>query len=166
MIVYPSWPCNYPQAKIKNTENPLIQKDVSKIDFDSLLEYLFKNFQSNQPTLFDDLLIDSKLLPSINNPIQDLYESLGQIKVSPDTKTITGKALVDKQIIDSILPEGFQSLSDEKGIIDLSSFAHKFGVSKYEKYSNDIVSVTFELRDDGYYFVSLERNVHINQIIF
>jgi hypothetical protein len=166
MIVYPSWPCNYPQPKIENTEKPTKQKDFSKVNFDSLLEYLFKNSQSNQPTLFDDLLIDSKLLPSINNPIQDLYKSLGQIKVSPDTKTITGKALVDKQIIDSILPEGFQSLSDEKGIIDLSSFAHKFGVSKYEKYSNDIVSVTFELRDDGYYFVSLERNVHINQIIF
>jgi hypothetical protein len=166
MIVYPSWPCNYPQAKIKNIEKPTKQKDVSKVDFDSLLEYLFKNFQSNQPTLFDDLLIDSKILPSINNPIQDLYESLGDIKVSPDTKTITGKALVDKQIIDSILPEGFQSLADEKGIIDLSSFAHKFGVSKYEKYSDDIVSVTFELRDDGYYFVSLERNVHINQVIF
>ena len=166
MIVSPSWPCNYPQAKIKNTEKLFKQKDVAKIDFDSLLEYLFKNFQSNQPTLFDDLLIDSKILPSINNPIQDLYESLGDIKVGPDTKTITGKALVDKQIIDSILPEGLQSLADEKGVIDLSSFAHKFGVSKYEKYCNDIVSVTFELRDDDYYFVSLERNVHINQIIF
>jgi hypothetical protein len=166
MIVYPSWPCNYPQAKIKNTEKPFKQKDVAKIDFDSLLEYFFKNFQSNQPTLFDDLLIDSKILPSINNPIQDLYESLGDIKVGPDTKTITGKALVDKQIIDSILPEGLQSLADEKGVIDLSSFAHKFGVSKYEKYSDDIVSVTFELRNDDYYFVSLERNVHINQIIF
>lgn len=176
MINYPSWPCTYPETKlqeivpevtmddfmtavnqiIKTHSEPLID---SLISFDAFLDSLIKD-QPIQLSLFDEI-VDSAVLPLDTNPIKDLYETLGTLKVTPGTFTVAGSALVQKDIIDSYFSEPF----DQKDIVDLSEIAIKFGILPKFGVLNSIVSLSLDLKD-GYYYVSLERKVDINQIIF
>jgi hypothetical protein len=179
MIIYPSWPCNYSsleskdqkKVQFKPVENLFSNKTkdlFSTQSFEEILQSLYKTI--SQPSLFEGtdwekkLGFDSKVLSEDTNPIQDLYQSLSNTKVSASLHTdrIRGSAFVDKQIIDSLIPEGFSSLADEKGVINLSALASKFGIP------DKIASFSCEILDDfnAEYFISLEIYIHVNQFIF
>jgi hypothetical protein len=150
MMNFPTWPCNYSEP-IKPTNDPSMDKIVNNVS--SLDEELISLSNSDQPTLFDDLI--KNLISNIySNPFKRLEKIVNELGINSDDHFVESSLDLTynevKKYIKST-PVSMEQICEENGIstegIMILSLSTPFVGAPYpdEQDDSDLSSQIFTL---------------------